>query len=353
MPISIRLFAQFWTSLTEPSSRVEACDERRRARLLANLSVVIFLLILLSIIIRQNIAPYDSFAAFLPTLAALITQVVTYILARSKYHFAGALFFVIIGCLVAFWRIIAVPNDTAPAIMILPLLIGSVLLPLRAVMVLFFVGLAGLLSLPIFIPELAYQGTFTSFILVLISLAIILIGKHHRNNLEADRQEDLRELATLDPLTSLFNRRRFSEFLQHEIDRTKRYGANLSVIMFDIDHFKKINDTFGHQEGDGVLKAFSRRIKSIIRESDLVARWGGEEFMVLAVNTDVKNAEAVAEKIRSDIEAQQFLNKTRFTVSAGVTQFRDEDTATSLIERVDEALYLAKNGGRNQVKTSE
>ncbi|UCH10988.1 MAG: diguanylate cyclase [Fidelibacterota bacterium] len=350
MTKGVSLLVQFWTNLTEPSGRVQAPDERRRARLLANLSVVIFLLILLSIIIRQSLAPYDSLAAFLPTLAALITQTVTYTLARSRYHFAGALFFVIIGCLVSLWRIIAVPNDAAPAIMILPLLIGSILLPMRTIMILYFVVLAGLLSLPVFIPELAYKYTLTAFIMVLISIAIILIGKHHRNNLEADRQRDLQELATLDPLTALFNRRRFSEFLQHEIERAKRYSANLSVIMFDIDHFKKINDTFGHQEGDGVLKAFSRRIKSIIRESDLVARWGGEEFMILAVNTDAKNAEAIAEKIRSDIETQEFLNKTQFTVSAGVAQFRITDTAESLIERVDQALYTAKNGGRNQVR---
>ena len=165
-------------------------------------------------------------------------------------------------------------------------------------------------------------------------------------------EEALREMATIDPLTSLYNRRRFSEFLEHEIDRTKRYHSNLSIIMFDIDHFKKINDTHGHEEGDRVLKMFGARMKEIIRESDIIARWGGEEFMVLAVNSDLKNAEIVAEKIRADIESQNFAGITKFTVSAGVSQFDFDDDANVLIDKADKALYHAKNNGRNQVQVA-
>jgi diguanylate cyclase (GGDEF)-like protein/PAS domain S-box-containing protein len=163
-------------------------------------------------------------------------------------------------------------------------------------------------------------------------------------------EQNLEKMASSDPLTSLFNRRRFSEFLEHEVDRTKRYKSALSIIMLDIDHFKAINDRFGHQEGDGVLQALSTRLKDVIRESDIIARWGGEEFMILAVNTDLQNAQTIAEKIRADIENQQFPNVTTFTISAGVTQFKDGDDPASLIERVDQALYQAKNNGRNQVQ---
>lgn len=165
-------------------------------------------------------------------------------------------------------------------------------------------------------------------------------------------EEVLQKMATIDPLTSLLNRRRFSEFLEHEIERTKRYKTELSIIMFDIDHFKKINDTYGHKEGDNVLKLLGIRMKDIIRESDIIARWGGEEFMVLAVNTDMQNAQIIAEKFRTDIESQRFPNMTGFTVSAGVTQFEDGDNAASLIDRVDKALYQAKNSGRNQVRVA-
>ncbi|GAG59908.1 unnamed protein product, partial [marine sediment metagenome] len=124
---------------------------------------------------------------------------------------------------------------------------------------------------------------------------------------------NLGALATIDPLTSLYNRRRFSEFLAHEIDRTKRYKTDLSIIMFDIDHFKKINDTYGHEEGDNVLKMFGARMKDIIRESDIIARWGGEEFMILAVNTNLKNTQILAEKIRANIENQQLASAPKFT----------------------------------------
>ncbi|MFC1620054.1 PAS domain S-box protein [Candidatus Neomarinimicrobiota bacterium] len=174
-----------------------------------------------------------------------------------------------------------------------------------------------------------------------------------RDITERKQAEDaLREMATIDPLTSLYNRRRFSEFLAHEIDRNKRYQTDLSVIMFDIDHFKNINDTYGHEEGDKVLKMFGARMKDIIRESDIIARWGGEEFMVLAVNSDVKNAEIIAEKIRADIESQHFTSATKFTVSAGVSQFEPDDDAACLIDRADKALYQAKSNGRNQVQVA-
>jgi diguanylate cyclase (GGDEF)-like protein/PAS domain S-box-containing protein len=165
-------------------------------------------------------------------------------------------------------------------------------------------------------------------------------------------EEALREMATIDPLTSLYNRRRFSEFLAHEIDRNKRYQTDLSVIMFDIDHFKNINDTYGHEEGDKVLKMFGARMKDIIRESDIIARWGGEEFMILAVNSDVKNAQVIAEKIRADIEAQHFTGAAKFTVSAGVSQIEPDDDAACLIDRADKALYQAKSNGRNQVQVA-
>ncbi len=165
-------------------------------------------------------------------------------------------------------------------------------------------------------------------------------------------EEALREMATIDPLTSLNNRRRFSELLAHEIDRTIRYQTDLSLIMFDIDHFKKINDTYGHKVGDNVLKMFGARMKDNIRESDIIARWGGEEFLILAVNSDLEKAQTIAEKIRADIESQHLAGATKFTVSAGVCQFEYDEDATTFIDRADKALYRAKNDGRNRVRVA-
>ena len=106
-------------------------------------------------------------------------------------------------------------------------------------------------------------------------------------------------------------------------------------------------------EGDEILKAFSSRVKHIIRESDIAARWGGEEFAILAVNTDLERARMLAEKVRSDIEGRKFANGTGFTISIGAAQFRDGDDAASFLERADQALYRAKENGRNIVCVAE
>lgn len=165
--------------------------------------------------------------------------------------------------------------------------------------------------------------------------------------------EKLEELSTTDPLTSIYNRRKFNELLISEVERSKRYQTGLSIIMCDIDHFKKINDTFGHDVGDNALKVFSSRINDNIREVDMFARWGGEEFMILMPNVDAKNACSVAEKLRKIIEETEVKKADSFTASFGVTNLIENDTAESFIKRVDEALYKAKTSGRNKVVCGE
>ena len=165
--------------------------------------------------------------------------------------------------------------------------------------------------------------------------------------------DDLEKLAITDPLTSLLNRRKFNELLAYEVERNQRYKAGLSLIMCDIDHFKQINDKFGHDVGDNTLKTFSNKIAKSIREVDIFARWGGEEFMILMPNVTIDNANAVAEKLRHTIEHTKIKKVNSITVSFGVTHFNDKDTAESFIKRADEALYKAKQSGRNTVKTAE
>jgi len=161
--------------------------------------------------------------------------------------------------------------------------------------------------------------------------------------------KELEMLAVTDPLTTLINRRKFNELLSYEIERNQRYRADLSLIMCDIDHFKKINDSYGHDVGDSALKIFSEEIKKNIREVDIFARWGGEEFMILMPNAKITDANSKAEKLRKVIESINLKMVDSFTASFGVTNFTNGDTIESFIKRADDALYQAKDKGRNTV----
>jgi two-component system cell cycle response regulator len=163
------------------------------------------------------------------------------------------------------------------------------------------------------------------------------------------------QLAITDPLTKLFNRRRFETTLENEFKRTMRYGSANSCLMIDIDHFKKINDEYGHHVGDVVLKEISEVIKDCIREIDTVARWGGEEFIVLLPETKKEEALKVAKRILDVIAGHSFSQITRqITVSIGLASVPDPsiDTAEKLIQTADFVLYEAKSKGRNRVEVS-
>jgi len=163
-------------------------------------------------------------------------------------------------------------------------------------------------------------------------------------------EEELKKLSVTDNLTQTYNRTKFEEVIKREIKRTKRNGRPLSVALFDIDHFKKVNDAYGHDVGDSVLKTLSQIAKSNMRDIDYLIRWGGEEFILIALDTDLRGAEVIAEKIRHAIESHGFDKVGRVTVSFGVTQFKQDDTEDSFIKRADETLYKAKEKGRNRVE---
>lgn len=162
-------------------------------------------------------------------------------------------------------------------------------------------------------------------------------------------EKQLEELAATDPLTSLYNRRKFNEVLQYEIERDRRYKCGLSLILCDIDHFKQINDNYGHDIGDKVLTEFAEQVKTAIREADLFARWGGEEFAILIPNSSSEIAISLAEKIRIFIENSNFSVGKKVTASFGVSILLMNEDRESLIKRADHALYTAKEKGRNLV----
>ena len=165
-------------------------------------------------------------------------------------------------------------------------------------------------------------------------------------------EEDLRTLASTDKLTGIFNRRALDEAIRKEIERAKRYRHPMSLILFDIDNFKNINDVFGHQVGDAVLSELSRLVGGKIRVHDVFARWGGEEFVILGVSSDMDGCLRLAEKLRGIIENHSFPDIGKMSCSFGVAVLHDDDTAVSLVKRADEALYRAKQGGRNRVQAA-
>jgi two-component system, cell cycle response regulator len=168
---------------------------------------------------------------------------------------------------------------------------------------------------------------------------------------------DAMELAITDPLTGLYNRRYLQLHLNSLIARAVTDDKPICVLLFDIDHFKGVNDTYGHDVGDEVLKDFSERLRRGVRGIDLVARLGGEEFILVMPETDAGYAAFVAERLRSEVENGTFKAKSgaRFpmTVSIGLAEWHGaSDTADALIKRADQALYTAKRAGRNRVVAS-
>ncbi len=160
---------------------------------------------------------------------------------------------------------------------------------------------------------------------------------------------EMRRLAITDDLTNIYNRRHFLERLQGEIDRARRYGLNFSVMFIDIDNFKELNDSYGHQVGDKILAELATILKHWARSSDIVARYGGEEFVVLLPMTDKPRSVSAAERLRSRVQRHTFYRRKKLTVSVGVASFPgDGDTVDQLLGRVDEALYMAKKTGRNR-----
>lgn len=157
----------------------------------------------------------------------------------------------------------------------------------------------------------------------------------------------LQLLAVTDPLTGLFNRNELDHILSKEVVRCKRYGNSLGVLLIDIDHFKTVNDTYGHDVGDDVLRQTADALSACIRGNDTLIRWGGEEFVVIAIDVDQKSLMTLCEKLRTTIQNTHYKCTEKITVSVGAVLFKEGDPQQSLIARADKALYQAKEKGRN------
>ena len=210
-------------------------------------------------------------------------------------------------------------------------------------------SMRGTLPLHELSPEvLAWLRSFN--IAVTFALLFYLSSLYLRLVNKAERQ--LRTLATTDPLTQLLNRRSFLEVADYELTQRKRHLAPLAFVLADIDHFKSINDQHGHAVGDAVLQAVSQVLSQAVREQDSVARWGGEEFLILMPNATLQAATMVAERLRekvSDIEVHIDSKCIKVSMTFGVSSHRLEEPVDAPVNRADSALYQGKARGRNQV----
>jgi len=169
----------------------------------------------------------------------------------------------------------------------------------------------------------------------------------------AKQNELLLKLSTTDKLTQVYNRAKLDDILQDQFDLFRRYRRPFSIIMIDIDHFKSINDNCGHLTGDAVLADLSGILKNYIRHTDIVGRWGGEEFMIICPQNTAESAAIVAEKLRAQIEAHHFKHDRQITASFGVAQISNDINIEQLVKQADDALYKAKKAGRNRVITEK
>lgn len=164
------------------------------------------------------------------------------------------------------------------------------------------------------------------------------------------KNEELQKLYITDRLTGLFNRYKLDEALDNELQRTKRFNHPFSIIILDIDHFKSVNDIYGHQTGDSVLIEIATILQRNIRVVDILGRWGGEEFLIICPETSKNGAAKLAENIRKSVANFHFQGVGKKTASFGVAEYRIEENLKEFITRADTALYQAKEKGRDKVE---
>lgn len=203
------------------------------------------------------------------------------------------------------------------------------------------------------LPLKSISGVIEQVCLIIYDVTDVATNRHQ---LQAANQE-LQRLSSTDRLTGLFNRGHWEEILRQDYARHRRYAINSALVMCDIDHFKQINDTYGHQAGDRVIQHTANLIRQSIRDSDVAGRYGGEEFVVLLPDTDSQGALVFAERLRQSVEAYEVQHEShtiRFTISLGIADLGQPSSGhAQLIEWADNALYTSKSGGRNQVTLYE
>lgn len=200
-----------------------------------------------------------------------------------------------------------------------------------------------------FIAQPEWVTVLLEDMLQLIGFPLVVFGLFRWSTMNAKLQTELQYQAVTDYLTGALNRRGFMDQFEQEVVRSKRYGSPLSLIWFDLDQFKMVNDRYGHQTGDEVLRLTSKQTKDHIRVVDTLGRMGGEEFCIMMPETRLDGAAEVAEKLRTAFESCECSGDIQITASFGVAEYRPGENPDTLLKRVDDALYRAKHNGRNRI----
>ena len=236
-----------------------------------------------------------------------------------------------------------------PFIYVLAFLVGRSRTGLQRAIAVYLIGLViGLASLGSQVEGERLIEYYLSNAVLLTLLYFVSTMQTQLGALQGDLDR-MEEMATQDFLTGVPNRRRLEAQLHIDLEQNRRYGTPLSVILFDIDNFKRFNDTFGHEQGDKVLQAVARAVQDELRTTDAFGRWGGEEFLVVASHTRAPDAVALAERLRKRVERAIDVPEQAVTASFGVASYAASESLETLLSRADEALYLAKAAGKNRV----
>jgi diguanylate cyclase (GGDEF)-like protein len=209
----------------------------------------------------------------------------------------------------------------------------------------------------IYKPDKFFEYLYKSFLITTtvstFLLMLIFLSLYFYLSKQVEHKKKLIIISETDPLTDIANRRAFMEKIEETIKISQKFDYPLSVILFDIDNFKKVNDTYGHDVGDYVLKEITKIVSNQLRKTDFFARWGGEEFMILLENTKLEDAIQLAERLRKSIENYQFEKVGHITISLSVAKLKSDEDIDSFFKRLDELLYKAKRKGKNRVEFEE
>jgi diguanylate cyclase (GGDEF)-like protein len=221
--------------------------------------------------------------------------------------------------------------------------------------------MASILAVRIFVtafqlqnPDLRHQGAFNTGFLIVMIICVMGFNATAIGLVVSKMITQIKQLSQEDPLTKIFNRRHLTTLAEEEISKVRKNHTTLSVVLLDIDHFKKVNDVYGHAAGDAALIACVDVIKKNIRSTDYLGRLGGEEFCILLPDTTLEEAKILSERIRASIEAHKVVweeHSIPITASFGITSFNEnaQNEWSNLLNKADIAMYKAKNNGRNQV----
>jgi diguanylate cyclase (GGDEF)-like protein len=361
---TVRWLVHSEAGLTEP--------ERRRSRVLAWMQITLILLIglvlILNLLFINGNTPRDRLYNFL--MAGLLAGLlVAFSLNRKGRYRASSNLTVFLAFLGPWSSLLGDPTvlhgDFVPlTYLVLPVILSSILLSVRVSVILAALQFGLLLWLPNFIPAIASINwvSFMIFIFFVSMLGAVsnFINRQDLNQIDEDTRRlqesetQLREISVRDVLTGLFNRRYLEETLEREIRRAERKQLSLGIIMLDLDHFKRINDTYGHAAGDTVLHELGPALKAYIRGSDIACRYGGEEFVLILPEASLEVTRQRAERLRQDAEKRKVSYNGMLlepvTFSIGVAAFPEHGSSyLTLLTAVDAAMYRAKIEGRNRV----